>query len=112
MAVLPLWFESLSLRCVPGALPAALALAGLLAGCAAPVQHALPDAPVPAAWKEGAAAQPGFWHPATPGEGVQADWWAPFRVATPPERGRSETVRARGAGAARAVLVIASAMSE
>ncbi len=75
MAVLPLWFESLSLRCVPGALPAALALAGLLAGCAAPVQHALPDAPVPAAWKEGAAAQPGFWHPATPGEGVQADWW-------------------------------------
>ena len=75
MAVLPLWFEFLSWRCVPGALPAALALAGLLAGCAAPVQHALPDAPVPAAWKEGAAAQPGFWHPAPPGEGVQSDWW-------------------------------------
>lgn len=58
--------------------PFALALAFLLAGCAAPLPPAPPAAPVPAAWKEGAAAQTGFWHPARPGEGVQADWWTRY----------------------------------
>lgn len=50
-------------------------LATLLAGCAAPPPPAPPAAPVPSAWKEGAAADAGFWRPAQPGEAVQADWW-------------------------------------
>ena len=54
---------------------AALVLFAVLAGCAAPHQPPLPSATVPAAWKEGAAGQAGFWHLAQPGEGVQADWW-------------------------------------
>ncbi|MGP1691856.1 MAG: RND transporter, partial [Giesbergeria sp.] len=61
------------------ALPcAAIVLAAVLVGCAAPPRQTLPAAPVPAAWKEGAAAQAGFWHLAQPGEGVQADWWTRY----------------------------------
>ncbi|MGP1682579.1 MAG: TolC family protein, partial [Giesbergeria sp.] len=63
---------------VPRALPATFVLACLVAGCAAPPKHALPTATAPAAWKEGAAAQANFWHPAQPGEGVQADWWTRY----------------------------------
>lgn len=57
---------------------ALVALGCLLAGCAAPPTQVLPAAPLPAGWKEGAAAQPGFWHPAQAGEGVQADWWTRY----------------------------------
>ena len=60
---------------MPLAQVAQIALVCLLVGCAAPPRPTLPAAPVPAAWKEGAAAQAGFWHLAQPGEGVQADWW-------------------------------------
>ncbi len=57
---------------------ALVALSCFLAGCAVPPKQALPAAPLPAGWKEGAAAQPGFWHPAQAGEGVQADWWTRY----------------------------------
>lgn len=57
---------------------ALISLACLLAGCTAPPRQPLPAAPVPAVWKEGTAAQAGFWRLAQPGEGVQADWWVRY----------------------------------
>ena len=63
---------------MPRAQVAQIALVCLLVGCAAPPRQTLPAAPVPAAWKEGAVAQVGFWHLAQPGEGVQADWWTRY----------------------------------
>lgn len=62
-------------RLPPAPLCVTLVLIAVLAGCAAPPRQAPPAMPTPAAWKEGAAAQAGFWHAAQPGEGVQADWW-------------------------------------
>ncbi len=59
--------------------PTFLTTLTMLAGCAASGSYQAAPLAAPAAWKEAAPGEQGFWQPAGAGASVQAEWWSAYQ---------------------------------